>query len=249
MTADGEVWEPHPVYPHEGSSLGRARTLDGRILRQRPNNTPPDASPDERYRLMDVWMPRPPCILQPDGRWKHLKPGCKCRDTVSVHVFITECHWGLKKYNRQVARHRHGGSKADSSWENLLGWGFPEDNEMDKPREVRSAAARKARETYLAASGPTATQRAAEYLQRVLADGPQPAGPIEAEALEVHGFSPQALWRARRDLGVTERRLWQLPGQSLPGVRYLPWSSSKRKARHIAAGSEAITKPVTRDVP
>ena len=151
MTPDGEVWEPHPVYPHEGSSLGRARTVKGKILNQRPNNTPKDATPDERYRLMDVWMPRPPCVLQPDGRWKHLKPGCKCKETVSVHVFITECHWGLKKYRRQVARHRHGGSKADSSWENLLGWGFPVDNEMDKPPEVRSAAARKARETQIAA--------------------------------------------------------------------------------------------------
>lgn len=150
--SDPETWEPHPVYPHEGSSLGRARRIGtDRILAQRPNNTPKDAHPDERYRLMDVWMPRPPCILQPDGRWKHLKPGCKCKETVSVHVFITECHWGPKKYSRQVARHRHGGSKADSSWENLLGWGFPEDNEMDKPPEVRSAAARKAREAQIAA--------------------------------------------------------------------------------------------------
>jgi hypothetical protein len=149
---DTEIWERHPRYPHEGSSLGRARRIGtDRILAQRPNNTPKDTPPDQRYRLMDLWMPRPPCRQGENGRWIHLKAGCKCKETVSVHVFITECHWGLKKYARQVARHRHGGSKADSSWENLLGWGFPEDNEMDKPPEVRSAAASKARAAQVAA--------------------------------------------------------------------------------------------------
>jgi hypothetical protein len=145
-----EVWERHPVYPHEGSSLGRARTLKGRILAQRPNNRPEEAPPEHRYRLMDVWMPRPPCY-QENGKWVHLKPGCKCRETVSVHVFITECHWGLKKYRRQVARHRvsAGGGAADNRWENLLGWGWPEDNEADKPPEVRIAAAKTARAAQL----------------------------------------------------------------------------------------------------
>ena len=147
-----EIWERHPVYPHEGSNLGRARSLRGTVLRQRPNNTPKDTPPGERYQLMDIWMPRPPCEQQENGRWIHRPaPACKCKETVSVHVFITECHWGLKKYRRQVARHRHGGSKADNSWENLLGWGFPSDNELDKPPEVRSAAARKAREAQIAA--------------------------------------------------------------------------------------------------
>ena len=97
-------------------------------------------------------MPREPCTLQPDGRWKHLRPGCKCKETVSVHSFITECHWGMKKFRRQVARHRPGGSPADNRWENLLGWGFPEDNNgPDKPKEVRIAAAKAARAAQLAA--------------------------------------------------------------------------------------------------
>jgi hypothetical protein len=250
--ADGsgpEIWERHPIYPHEGSSLGRARTLDGKILSQRPNNRPRGVPPEQRYRLMDVWMPRPPCY-QENGKWVHLKPGCKCRETVSVHVFITECHWGLKKYRRQVARHRvsAGGGAADNRWVNLKGWGWPEDNEHDKPEEVRVAAARTARAAQLAASGPTATQIAAEYLQRVLAGGPRPAGQIEAEALGVRGISPQALWRARRDLGVIERRLWQLPAPPPRGARYLPWSPRRPKGRHITAGSELITKPVTKEV-
>lgn len=160
MTPDGEIWEPHPVYPHEGSSLGRARRIGSdRVLATRPNNTPKDEPPEERYRLMDIWMPRPPCEQQSDGRWVHLKPGCKCKETVSVHVFITECHWGLKKYRRQVARHRHGGSKADNSWGNLLGWGFPSDNEFDKPPEVRVAAARAARAAQIAANPPRRRRR------------------------------------------------------------------------------------------
>jgi len=144
MTAAGtgcpETWERHPIYPHEGSSLGRARTLDGKILRQRPGNRPRDVPPEQRYRLMDVWIPGE------DGEKGR-------RVTVSVHVFITECHWGLKKYRRQVARHRvsAGGGAADNRWENLLGWGFPEDNEADKPPAVRAAAARAARAAQLAA--------------------------------------------------------------------------------------------------
>ncbi len=146
-----EVWEPHPVYPHEGSSLGQVRSLRGTVLAQRPNGQPEGAPPGWQYQLIDIWMPREPCQQQPGGRWKHLKPGCKCKETVSVHSFITECHWGMKKYHRQVARHRHGGSPADNRWENLLGWGFPTDNEHDKPPEVRSAAARKARATQIAA--------------------------------------------------------------------------------------------------
>ena len=147
-----EIWEPHPVYPHEGSSLGRIRTLKGKILNQRPNNRPEGAPPDQRYQLIDIWMPRPPCILQENGRWKHLKPGCKCKETVSVHTFITECHWGLKKYRRQVARHGPGGP-ADNCWVNLKGWGFPEDNEADKPPEVRAAAAKTARAAQMAQLG------------------------------------------------------------------------------------------------
>ena len=135
----GEIWERHPVYPHEGSSLGRARTLDGRILAQRPNNRPKDAPPEERYRLMDVWLPG--------------KDGQKGkRITVSVHTFITECRWGLKKYRRQVARHGPGGP-ADNRWENLKGWGFPEDNEADKPPEVRAASAKTARAAQMAQLG------------------------------------------------------------------------------------------------
>ena len=152
-TPDDEIWERHPVYPHEGSSLGRARSLRGKILAQRTNNQPPGATPDWQYQLIDIWMPRPPCQQQPDGRWKHLpKPQCRCKETVSVHSFITECHWGMKRFRRQVARHRPGGSPADNRWENLLGWGFPEDNNgPDKPQEVRIAAAKAARAAQLAA--------------------------------------------------------------------------------------------------
>lgn len=131
-----EVWEPHPVYPHDGSSLGRIRTRKGRILAQRPSNRP--EGDGDKYQLADLWLPGA------DGA-----SGRKI--TVSVHSFITECHWGLKRYRRQVARHGSGGP-ADNSWENLLGWGFPEDNERDKPAGVRSAAARTARAAQLAAA-------------------------------------------------------------------------------------------------
>lgn len=132
-----EIWEPHPVYPHEGSNLGRARTRTGRVLAQRPNNRPVDAPPDQRYQLIDLWIPGV------DG-------GKGKRVTVSVHTFITECHWGMKKYRRQEARHGPLGP-AVNSWDNLLGWGFPSDNAMDKPPEVRAAAARTARAAQLAA--------------------------------------------------------------------------------------------------
>ncbi len=137
MSEAAEIWEPHPVYPHEGSSLGRARTLRGKILAQRPGNRPKDAPPDQRYQLVDLWIPG--------------KDGARGRRvTVSVHSFITECHWGLKKYRRQEARHGPLGP-AVNSWDNLLGWGFASDNALDKPPEVRAAAARTARAAQLAA--------------------------------------------------------------------------------------------------
>jgi hypothetical protein len=133
-----EIWERHPVYPHEGSSLGRIRTLDGLILSQRPHNRPRDAPPEGRYRKADIWVPGR------DG-----SGGRKV--TILVHQFITECHWGPRPYRRAQARHGPRGP-ADNSWANLRGWGPPElNNGADKPREVRIAAARKARAAQLAA--------------------------------------------------------------------------------------------------
>jgi hypothetical protein len=123
-----EVWYPIGTRPHLASSHGHVRS-SRRILTQRDMNRPPGDGP--KYQQCDLVA----------GGQKETKP---------VHQCLLMAFEGGRPPGHESC---HGDDVPDHNhWCNLR-WGV--DNELDKPKAVRVAAARKARAAQLPVHAPS----------------------------------------------------------------------------------------------
>ena len=122
-----QIGLPVPARPHTASDQGRIRNAKGESLRDRPNGRPKELPAGEQYRITNL------C-------------GGGQKITVPVSHVILAVHCPEDRAGRET---RHLG-KGDANrtwnwWPEGIAWGDPRENAFDKPPQVRSAAAAKAR--------------------------------------------------------------------------------------------------------
>jgi hypothetical protein len=128
-----QIGLPVPAVPHQVSDQGRIRNAKGEPLRDRPNGRPKELPASQQYRIIN---------LSSGGR----------KVTVPVHHVILACFCPEDRGDRE-ARHL-GRGDANRAWNwhpEGVTWGDRRENAFDKPPEVRSAAAAKARAAQTAA--------------------------------------------------------------------------------------------------
>jgi hypothetical protein len=122
-----QIGLPVPAVPHQVSDQGRIRKHGGEPLRDRPNGRPQELPPWEQYRIIN---------LSGGGQKK----------TVLVSHVVLAGHCPEARDGRET---RHlGKGDANRAWNwypEGVAWGDARENAFDKPPEVRSAAAAKAR--------------------------------------------------------------------------------------------------------
>jgi len=122
-----QIGLPVPSVPHQVSDQGRTRNPKGEDLADRPNGRPKELPPEEQYRIINL------CT---GGE----------RKTVAVSHVVLAAFCPEARAGRET---RHlGKGDANRAWNFYpegIAWGDPRENAFDKPPEVRSAAAAKAR--------------------------------------------------------------------------------------------------------
>ena len=128
-----QIGLPAPATPHQVSDQGRIRNAKGEILRDRPNGRPKELPPEEQY-----------CRT-------NLCAGGKKVPVLVHHVVLA----GFSPEERAGRDTRHLGqgdaNRAWNWWPEGVTYGTRQENAFDKPPEVRSAAAAKARAAQTAA--------------------------------------------------------------------------------------------------
>ena len=128
-----QIGLPVPAVPHQVSDQGRIRNAAGQVLSQRPNGRPKELPPEEQYLRTNL-----------------CGGGAKV-PVLAHHVVLA----GLCPEDRAGRETRHlgqGDAKRQWNWyPEGVTWGDARQNAFDKPPEVRSAAAVKARAAQAAA--------------------------------------------------------------------------------------------------
>jgi len=120
-----QIGLPVPAMPHQASDQGKVRNAKGMDLADRPNNRPKELPPEEQYRMINL-------------------SGGGVKKSVLVSHVVLAAHCPEDRDGRQ-SRHL-GRGRACRRWNwypEGLAWGTQSENEMDKPEEVRLAAAAK----------------------------------------------------------------------------------------------------------
>lgn len=128
-----QIGLPVPAVPHQVSDQGRIRNPKGQDLADRPTGRPKELPPDQQYRRTNL------CA------------GGK-KVPVLIHHVVLAAHCPEERDGRDT-RHlgRGWACRAWNWWPEGLAYGTQSENEMDKPPEVRSAAAAAAARARVAA--------------------------------------------------------------------------------------------------
>jgi len=144
-----QIGLPVPAVPHQASDQGGHRSPNGIDLATRPNGRPRELPPQEQYRLVNLSV-----------------GGVK--KTVHAAHPVLAAHCPEARDGRDV-RHlgRGRACRAWNWWPEGIAWGTRSENEMDKPEEVRVAAAAKGAATRVAAGlgAPPATFKCVNYIR------------------------------------------------------------------------------------